>query len=291
MAFVQRQIGVAFTLGTGNFAGGGNTANYSDLRVSARIDGPGGSLGTAQVAIWGMPMTDMNQLSLIGRLYPQVSGQNRITITAGDANSGGALPTVFEGIILASFPDLSAQPQACFHVTAQGCAAINVQKAAPNFFDAPCNVSSAMKTLAGTANLKFQDYGVTTVLEKQYLEGTIGDQIATLAHNAGIEYSIDQGTLYIGMAKQGYGTAVTIAEGENMVSYPAFNQNQVLVTSLFNPAIRTMNKITVKSSLTAAAGDWIVNNVTHEIDSQIPKGRWFTRMSAYATGDVTASSS
>lgn len=293
MSFIQRQIGVAFTLGTGNFAGGGNTANYSDLRISARIDGPGGSLGTAQVAVWGMPLSDMNQLSLIGKIYAQASGRNRITITAGDAGGSGALPTVFEGIILASFPDLSAQPQACFHVTAQGCAAINIQKSDTHHFDAGADAVKAFQTLADAADppLKLQSNGIALTLgSQQYLDKSIGTQIADLAHNLGVEYAIDNGTLYLGKSGQGYGSPVVIAEGDNMVDYPAFNQNTILVTSLFNPALRTMGKITVKSSITAAEGEWVINNVTHEIDAQIPKGRWFTRTMAYqASAGVVAS--
>ena len=287
MSFVQRQIGVTFTLGTGQFQGGGNQANYTDLRVSARIEGPGGPLGTAQVAIWGMSLSDMNQLSLIGKLYPQISGQNRITITAGDA--GGTLATVFEGIILASFPDLSAQPQACFHVAAQGCAAINVANSAPTSFPGPVNVATSMQQLATKAGLKFQNYGVSaTLASQQYLEGSIGQQISKLAYVAKIEYLIDQGTLYIGMPGSGYGDAISIAEGVNMIGYPAFNQNQVLVGTLFNASLKTMTKINIQSSMTAAAGDWIVNKVTHEIESQMPKGKWFTRVSAYATGSTVA---
>jgi hypothetical protein len=54
----------------------------------------------------------------------------------------------------------------------------------------------------------------------------------------------------------------------------------VKVASIFNPAIKTGTKITVQSELTPACGSWVAFHVIHEIESNIPKGKWLTEIEA-----------
>ena len=94
MAFVQRLINVSFSMG------GGGSVNLSGLRVSCKLQNAGPpSQGNAEVTIYGMTLSQMNQLSPdrapMGVLQP-----NYITITAGDAQSG--MPLAFSGQICPS---------------------------------------------------------------------------------------------------------------------------------------------------------------------------------------------
>ena len=291
MAFSQKLINVAFTLATGQFAGGGNTANLEGLRISARIDGPGGITGqTATVAIWGMPLTMMNQLSLVGNQIYTVSPQNTIKVTAGDSPQNMQL--TFSGIIRSSFMDASRQPDICFRVEGAPGGAVNVQPAtAGSSSSGQLDVVQKLQTLAGLANppLEFVNHGVSATLRNQYLYGSVNYQIYKLARAAGIEVMIDRGKLIIWKAGTGPDSGITISS-PNMVGYPTFSQSYIHVPIPFNPGIQNGQIVTVQSQITAACGKWQVNNFTHEIESNIPKGKWFTIVSGAPFSAQTPSS-
>jgi hypothetical protein len=73
---------------------------------------------------------------------------------------------------------------------------------------------------------------------------------------------------------------VTLSPQTGMVGYPAFNQAGVVIRSIFNPTIKNGTVVTVQSAITPACGRWEVYSVTHEIESQIPKGKWFSIIEA-----------
>ena len=279
MSFSQKLINVAFTLATGQFAGGGNTANLEGLRISARIDGPGGAEGmNATVAIWGMPLTMMNQLSLIGQQFMSMTPQNTISISAGDDRSN--LSLVFSGTIITAYVDAAAQPNICFRVEANPSAAINTIPAGNGQGYENLDVAQHLQQIAGKLEpkLEFENNGVNVILQKVYLDGSWGNQIQQLARWAGIEYEINRGKLSIWLLGKGPSGA-TIAP-PNMVGYPAFSQAYVYVKTLFDPNIRNSQIITVQSEIQPACGKWQVYHVTHEIESNIPKGKWFTTIGA-----------
>ncbi len=92
MSFIQRKIAVMISLANGEFGSGGNSKTIAaqdgvDInapRVSCHIDAPGGPAGsTMAMAIFGMSLSDMNQLSTIGRQLNYMS-HNLITVEAGD---------------------------------------------------------------------------------------------------------------------------------------------------------------------------------------------------------------
>ena len=289
MAFTQKLINVAFTLATGQFSGGGNTASLEGLRISARIDGPGGlTCQTASVAIWGMPLSMMNQLSLIGNQYLTVAPQNTISVTAGDSSSNMQL--TFSGTIMSAFVDASSQPQVCFRVEAFPGGALNVQPTDASGTADQIDVAQKMQALASLANpkLEFENHGVSVTLRKQYLSGSVGNQIYALAQAAGIEAMIDRGQLSIWKSGQGPDSGVTIASPD-MVGHPAFSQSYIYAKTLFNPAFRLGQIVTVQSEIQAACGKWQINRVTHDIESNIPKGKWFTTLCGTPFSAQTAS--
>jgi hypothetical protein len=296
MTFVQRQIQVSFSMATGNFQGGGNQASISASssgtydpnipRISARVFGLGGESGlTLSMAIWGMPLSQMNQLSTVGTQIHYI-GQNSVTVMAGDAISGMSL--VFSGIITSAFVDAQSQPQVCFRVEAAPGATANVQNSAPTSVKGQVDAAQLMGQVVQKAGFQFQNLGVNNVkLRNPYLWGAIGNQIKMLARHGGFEHIIDRGTVYIWPAQGQRSSNVFLSPQTSMVGYPMFNQANVIVKSIFNPQIVNQGSITVQSDLTPACGTWNVVNVTHEIDANMPRGKWFTITEAGPTGSPT----
>ena len=63
VAFTQKFIEIDFSMAQGNFQGGGNTYTAKGLRIHTTIVKAGGaSFGEAEIEIYGLPLSVMNQL-------------------------------------------------------------------------------------------------------------------------------------------------------------------------------------------------------------------------------------
>jgi hypothetical protein len=158
MTFVSRQISVTFTMASGNFEGGGNSASLEGLRISAHVDSPGGVAGsTLSIAIYGMPLSMMNQLTTgVGRRLSYI-GRNKVTVSAN-----GQL--VFTGIIFQAWVDGQAQPNVCFRVEAMPGALANVTPLASTTQPGSQDVAQLMGQLARAAGFRFENNGVNIKL-------------------------------------------------------------------------------------------------------------------------------
>ena len=282
MAFTQKLISVQFNLANGSFGGGGNTANISGLRVSCQIQNTGGaSQSNMQLAVYGLPLSLMNQLSTVG---PETYRQNKngIAVLAGDA-SGMSL--VFQGNIYNAFVDTLGMPDVCLRVSAMPGTYHAVKPATPISIQGAADVSGMMSKLASTMGFGFEDAGVKVKLSNPYFGGTAWTQAHAIARHAGIDWIIDRGTMVIvppGQSRQGDTPLISPQTG--LIAYPQFNQNQILVRALFNPAVKFYGNIQVQSDLSSACGTWKVQSLRYDLESMIPKGAWFMDITANALG-------
>ena len=283
MAFAQKKINVSFSLANGNFQGGGNSATLTGLRVSARLSAPGGiAMTAAEAAIYGLPLSMMNQLSTVGTQLDLI-GKNTISIEAGDDTTGMFL--IFKGTIIDAFVDAQAMPQVAFRVTAQAGAFEAAMTTPPISQEGTADVSSLMSQVAGAMGFQFENNGVSLKVTNPYLHGSPRSMAAQLAQMAGVEWVIERDTLAIwppGQTRQGGNVLISPQTG--MVGYPMFNQGGVLVRTLYNPALKYGGQITIQSDITPACGNWAIANMEVDIEAQTPRGKWFALLFATPIG-------
>ena len=274
MSFTRRFIEVDFDLQQGNFQGGGNTHTVKDLQVHATIVKAGGaSMGAANIEIYGLPLSTMNQLSTYGMVLT-LTGRNSVIVRAGD--DPAQLTTVFQGTIASASMDGQGQPNVAFHVEAYVGAYENSKPVEPTSMPGSQDVGTLMSTIAQKAGLQFENNGIDTKIMNPYLPGTAVQQMHALAQAARIERVIDNGTLAIwkpGQARQGATT--TISPETGLVSYPIFDSQGVIVRTLFQPSLTYGSKITIQSSMTPACGDWNVYKLTYDLACLTRNGPWF----------------
>ena len=283
-AFSEKKIDVTFNLAQGQFEGGGNTATVTGLRVSASITNHGGAeQSMATLAIFGMPLSLMNQLTNVGTKYA-VSHLNGILIYAGDADG---MTLVFAGSIYNAFVSAQGMPEVFLQVIAQVGYFFKMKPVPALSIKGSSDVATMMAGLAKQMGLAFENAGVTAKLANAYYWGTAWQQAGAIAKDAGIDWIIDKTTLVItDPAKGRTGDVPLISATTGMVGYPAFNTNQVIVTALFNPAVKYMGKVEIKSDLTGANGRFIVQDLVYDLESLTPHGRWFMTITAYTAGDT-----
>lgn len=285
MSFVKRRIDVTFQLGQGGVFGesGTNTVTCSGLRVQAAIqeaNGPG--LGQANVRIYGLTPSLMRQLSSLNQATTSVR-RNSIIIEAGDDTNGMA--TVFQGQMQISQIMLTTSPDTSLAVMASAGGMAPVLRVAPTSYPGAADAAVILQNLAFEAGLDFENNGVSVSLSTPYLPGDSWAKIKRCAAAAKCDFTIDAKKNALVITPRGgarAGEIPVISPDTGMIGYPAYSSGLggLHVTTLFNPLLRIMGQVQVKSGLEVANGTWRVFNLQHTLESEVPGGQWQTEFDA-----------
>lgn len=279
MTFARKRIDVTISLGTGQFGDtGANTVTLTGLRIRAEIQQFGGdAMPQVQLLIYGLPASMINQLTTIGPINSAVMYKNSVLIAVGD--DGSALTTIYNGTIWQSWADFNQLPDSALNIAAVGGLAASLKPVNATSFPGSADVGTIMQQLATLADVGFVNNGVSVQLSNPYFPGTALAQIRECAQAANINYTIDNGVLQI-WPKGGVrsGSIPIVSPQTGMVGYPAFSSNGLMLTTVFNPSVVIGGVIQVQSSLMAATGKWIVTQVSHSLESEMPGGQWFTHI-------------
>jgi hypothetical protein len=224
------------------------------------------------LAIYGLPLSLMNQLSTVGDNYLK-RFKNTITLSAGEV--GGQFSVVFTGLIETAFVDAAAQPQVCFrlHATPNG-SYYSVMPVTPISKAGSQSASDMISTIAGQMGLKFENNGV----KNPYYPGNLWTQAWRMARHVGADLWVERGTMAIAPAGTARTNSPSTLAPPKMVGYPAFADSGIVVKSYFNPSFSVGNEVTVTSSLTPACGSWHINQMLYELDCLLPHGKWFVTL-------------
>ena len=281
MAFTRKVIQVSFQLQTGTFQGtSANVVTLNGLRVTASINqnaGPG--MSQSNIAVYGMTLPQMNQLSTLG-LPPNETSINTLTIRAGDDTA--PLAAIFTGIIQAADVDFDGAPDVCLraHSFIGPDAAAKVVE--PTSYGGYVDAVTVMQRLARQAGRVLENNGVSVMLSNPYFHGSIRDQMLACVKSGGFDWYDDSVTISI-WPKNGSrgGSIITISPQTGMIGYPRFSAGGIRFSTAFNPRLIMGQKIRMQSSLQAACGLWTVYSVETFIESETPQGKWEQTVYAY----------
>lgn len=286
MAFSRKRIDVTFTLASGVFEGGGNTYTASRLRTSISGAVVGGQqVNNFRMAIFGLPLSVMNQLSTIGPRFQKIL-DNRVTVTAGD---DVVMRPVFEGNIYMAMVDATAMPHVALIVEAKTGYYYQIEPAEPISVRGSGDVAEMMSQIASRMGMSFENNGVTARIANPYYAGSLVKQAGDIARDAGIIWIMERNVLAINNpGEKRQGETVLISPQTGMIGYPLFNQQQIVLKTAFNPAIKFQGEIEVKSDITPANGKWIVNSLQYELEAEMPAGRWHMDVVGNIAGNTVA---
>ena len=282
--FTRKQLSLSFKLGRGSFGNSGyNTIGIDNARASAMVVKAGGaSMGALQLRVWGMTLSQMNQLSTLGKL-PMSIRNNVVVVSAGDEETG--MGVVFEGTIADAWANLQAPPNGLFVVEAYAGLYDAVAPIPPTSYVGPTSVATIMAGLAAQMGLTFENGGVTAIFNNPYFPGTALSQVHACAEAANIDCVIDNGKLAIwprGGSRGGQ--APLVSPGTGMIGYPTFTAAGVVVRTIYNPNLDFGARVRVESELQRACGEWVIYDLSHSLESRMPEGEWHTEFSAYPPG-------
>lgn len=307
MTFTRRHISLKFSLGqpvddngrmTGpqrNFGVSGATAVTLDgHRIKADITYQGASdTAHASIIVYGMPLDVMNRLTVLNTLNPTDGILNYVTISAGDDEAG--MSVCFVGNISEAWADFSGAPEGKFVVSAFSGVYPAIKPVAPTSYRGTVDVATVMEGIAAQwasqpdqPRLTLENNGVTGKIDNPYLSGTLTQQLDQMRKAAGIEAVVIGPILAIypkGKARSG--APIVVSPETGLVGYPAFTQSGIQFQTLYNPSIVFGRRVKVESVLAQAAGIWRVDNVSHNLESEMPNGAWFTHVESTALNRET----
>ena len=155
MSFVQRLLSISVQLAPNTqtnqpntfLESGTDTVTLTGSRTTVRIQNSGAPAGSiAEVKIWGLTPSLMNQLATLGMVFNLVP-KNALTIQAGNSVSG--LATIYSGTILTAYGDYEAQPDVPFVFGCQSGLANAVINAPPSSFPGSVDVATIMSAWPG----------------------------------------------------------------------------------------------------------------------------------------------
>lgn len=290
--FVKRRIDVSFRLGSGATydTTQSNTALSSGLRVSATIN-KAGSVGmpTLIAKIFGLQPSIVKGISTLGNVYGAALN-NQVTLSAGDDQSG--MGVVFTGVIDSAWADFQEPANPTLSVRAHTGLLESLRPLPPTSFNGSADVATIISSIAKQMGWDFDNSGVSVQIRNAYLSGTGREQAYKAADMANIRIMMDtmpSGSNVIAIWPQGGlrdGVAPFISPQSGMVMAPAWEDNALVVKTLFNPSVSTGeigtsgvlvgSSINVESSVPNATGSWQVFGIQHELVTETPEGAWFT---------------
>lgn len=299
MSLIRRKIDVQIVLNGDTFDGSNDTITLTGLRVQATIlsyeGGTTPAVAQAQMRISGMRGDDMAKLSTLG-FESGTYIKNLITVTAGDDVNGMA--QVFSGGITNATVDYNSQPDVGVDIIAFAGYWEKIKSVAGRSIKGTVDVADALSAICATAGLTLINNGVTAKLSNHASSGTAMDQIADICYSAGIPWRVFGKTVSIwpkgGSADS---TIIDMSPKNGMVGYPMYTAQGVDTVSVFNPAIEVGRRMKVSTSIpnlnpnaqrsfinkTAAIpgddGTYSIFAVHHDLESETPGGKWFTRAS------------
>lgn len=258
---------------------GKNEMTLSGLRTSVTVVKAGGfAQGELNLRLFGLSLSLMNQLSTLGRL-PMAGRNNTISVRAGD--EGGVLSVVYSGTITHAWADFRGAPDVAFHILALAGMSAALTAAPPSSYPGAADVAVIIESIAKRAGYRFENHGVSVQLSNPYYPGSLLDQMKSCAEDAGIDFAVDDGAVIITPRGAPRGIQVPLVSAETgMIGYPEFTRSGIALSCIYNPNVRLLGLIDVKSILTPACGRWRIYSMAHQLDSEAPNGHWITSFSA-----------
>lgn len=282
-SFTKKVIETHLTLASGSFGGQGNTKIIRGLATDVSIERPGlPDKDKARVKIYNLPLQEMEQLTTLAFKPLQVR-KNIIRILAGSENN---LSEVFNGDITSAFGNFNNAPDPVFEIEALCGYYASIQPSSPTSISGSTPVADVISKVAQQIGYSFINQGVTSSLRNAVLNGSPMEQAINAAKQVGAQLLVNDTTMTLLNANEALsGNAVLLNKETGMIGYPTFNNEGIIVKSLYNNAFKFNGLVKVESIVPKATGVWRITKLTHNLSAfNSQGGQWISEIEATYTG-------
>lgn len=282
-SFSKKVIETHLTLASGSFGGQGNTKIIRGLATDVSIERPGlPDKDKARVKIYNLPLQEMEQLTTLAFKPLQVR-KNIIRIFAGSEND---LSEVFNGDITSAFGNFNNAPDPVFEIEALCGYYASIQPSPPTSISGSTSVADIISKIAHGIGYSFINQGVTSSLRNAVLNGSPMEQAINAAKQVGAQLLVNDTIMTLLNANEALsGNAVLLNKKTGMIGYPTFNNEGIIVKSIYNKAFKFNGLVKVESIVPKATGVWRITKLTHNLSAfNSQGGQWISEIEATYTG-------
>lgn len=286
MAFTAKQLRVTLILAGANavFPGtNSNTLIIDRLRVSARVQAVARLATQCELSIFGMRQADMNALTVVWA-NPPIILDHVVIVEANSTGKADGWVQVFKGTIVEAQPNYSRQPDVPFSILAVTGYFVKVNPVAPTSYPEQTDIGAVADDIVGRMGepwtLTVADGSNDVILSNAYFSGTLWDQLAQACAAANCDFYVVGDEVLITPNGQPRDQRVTVvlSPQSGLVGYPQFERSGLNVSALFDPAFGCGAAIEIQGEPANAVGRWYPYALSHELESIVPNGRWFTNL-------------
>jgi hypothetical protein len=283
-SFVRRQLRATFTLGgTGAVFPGTNNnvlivGGENGLRISAQVQGTARLAAQLSLSVQGMKRADMDAIT-IAWSQPPIVFDHFVLL---EANNGNGWAKVFSGTIIEAQPEYRGAPDTYLSLAAVVGYFQKIAPVEPRSYTETVDIGLVAGDIAEAMGFQFVNGGADAVLAGPiYLHGTLVDQLDTACQMAGCDYYLANNTVTItprGQPIAGVTAAVRLAKDTGLIGYPVYERTGLNVQAIYQPAFNMGIPLDIESIVPSATGRWYPYSLKHQLDANIPDGKWQTDM-------------
>lgn len=277
-SFTEKTIKVTVFLREGEFGGGNNTVAYEGLPTAVVISKTGDKDGCkANVSLANIKLDTARQMTMLAFRKLQTYN-NVIVIEAG--TRGQKLNNVFQGEIISAVPVIDGANLE-FRIEARCGYYPNLIPTPPVSVKGETTVEKLMTQFAKEAGYTLENRGITMSVSNSVFYGSPVQKAQQLATQCGIDLLIDNRKFII----QPYetkpkGTVPLISKESGLIGYPAFTNDGVECSALYNPDFELGGYFELKTILPHASGIWKIAKLEHKLSAYVPGStEWETHLS------------
>jgi hypothetical protein len=286
-SFKEKQLRVTLVLDDTNLVFPGTNSNtliLTGLRMSARVQAVARLATQCELKIYGMRLEDMAALTVVWA-NPTAILRHTVILEANSTGRGDGWVQVFKGNFKEAQPDFNGQPDVFFLILSVTALFHKINPVPPTSFPEQSDIGAIAQTIVEKMGdpwtLTIADGANDVVLSNQYLCGTLWDQLAQACQAAHCDFYVQGDEVLItpnNLPRSSIATVV-LSHDTGLVGYPMFEAAGLNVTALFDPAFQCGAALEIKDVIPAnAIGRWYPFAMSHELESLVPGGRWFTNL-------------
>lgn len=262
------------------------TYTFTDHRMRITASQGGNQFGNVKVEIFGVLIDSMNQIARLWleSLTPQNSDKLNV-----DVWDGKDFIPFFQGVITWSAVDASGMPQVKLVVEANAAMALMNMSASPYSNAGPVKLQDTLTSIAALADFQL-DYSETApqyMLTDVRVTGAPLEQIRKImAQFKDLTWFINLQRLVVRKVNTPFSAdAIRIAADTGLQGFPVYSSSGLQFVTVFNPRLRPGVALDVQTPFDFINRTlWVTAVLRHQLDVNVPGGRWDTAVVANSYG-------
>lgn len=261
---------------------------WTQNRMIIRVSIGGKQFNTAELMVFGLPLATLNALSRLWLTPMNVRPQDTLKIETWD---GSQYVPLFFGSITWAAPRGNSMPQVPIVISSTASMALAQSAAQPYSASGTLVLTDVLTNILGASGYTLnaaQSLPAYTITNPR-ATGSLQDQVKSILDgypNIAWYFNLQQ-LILRPVGASIYADPIAIGPTTGMKGSPEYSTSGVQVDTIYEPRLIPGQSIKLDTVFTyAATANWSIAAVEHNLEPNVPNGRWDTRLVAQGISNV-----